>query len=192
MFLSLDEITYKRAGIGVVALHVLLPLTLMLLALNFSRKAEPVLMMAQIIDRESVAITPSVHVRPVKDKQLEKDKVVKDSELAKERSAESKQDGALASAPVSMPNSDASELNNPKPPYPAISRKLREQGLVVLKACISASGALDSLEVRQGSGYSRLDQVALQTVKQWKFIPAKRGTAPIAMCYELPVKFILE
>lgn len=192
MFLSLDEITYKRAGIGVVALHVLLPLTLMLLALNFSRKAEPVLMMAQIIDRESVAITPSVHVRPVKDKQLEKDKVVKDSELAKERSAESKQDGALASAPVSMPNSEASELNNPKPPYPAISRKLREQGLVVLRACISASGALDSLEVLQGSGYSRLDQVALQTVKQWKFIPAKRGTAPISMCYELPVKFILE
>lgn len=192
MFLSLDEITYRKAGIGVAALHVLLPLILMLLALNFSRKAEPVLMMAQIIDRESVAITPSVHVRPVKDKQLEKDKVVKDSELAKERSAESKQDGALASAPVSMPNSDASELNNPKPPYPAISRKLREQGLVVLKACISASGTLDGLEVRQGSGYSRLDQVALQTVKQWKFIPAKKGNAPISMCYELPVKFILE
>lgn len=82
MFLSLDEITYRKAGIGVAALHVLLPLILMLLALNFSRKAEPVLMMAQIIDRESVAITPSVHVRPVKDKQLEKDKVVKDSELA--------------------------------------------------------------------------------------------------------------
>lgn len=192
MFLSLDEITYRKAGIGVAALHVLLPLILMLLALNFSRKAEPVLMMAQIIDRESVAITPSVHVRPVKDKQLEKDKVVKDSELAKERSAESKQDGALASAPVSMPNSEASELNNPKPPYPAISRKLREQGLVVLKACISASGTLDGLEVRQGSGYSRLDQVALQTVKQWKFIPAKKGNAPISMCYELPVKFILE
>ncbi|WP_068324126.1 energy transducer TonB [Polynucleobacter yangtzensis] len=192
MFLSLDEITYRKAGIGVAALHVLLPLILMLLALNFSRKAEPVLMMAQIIDRESVAITPSVHVRPVKDKQLEKDKVVKDSELPKERSAESKQDGALASAPVSMPNSEASELNNPKPPYPAISRKLREQGLVVLKACISASGTLDGLEVRQGSGYSRLDQVALQTVKQWKFIPAKKGNAPISMCYELPVKFILE
>lgn len=192
MFLSLDEITYRKAGIGVAALHVLLPLILMLLALSFSRKAEPVLMMAQIIDRESVAITPSVHVRPVKDKQLEKDKVVKDSELAKERSAESKQDGALASAPVSMPNSEASELNNPKPPYPAISRKLREQGLVVLKACISASGTLDGLEVRQGSGYSRLDQVALQTVKQWKFIPAKKGNAPISMCYELPVKFILE
>lgn len=192
MFLSLDEITYRKAGIGVATLHVLLPLILMLLTLNFSRKAEPVLMMAQIIDRESVAITPSVHVRPVKDKQLEKDKVVKDSELPKERSAESKQDGALASAPVSMPNSEASELNNPKPPYPAISRKLREQGLVVLKACISASGTLDGLEVRQGSGYSRLDQVALQTVKQWKFIPAKKGNAPISMCYELPVKFILE
>ena len=192
MFLSLDQITYRKAGLWVVAIHVALPLGLMLLALNFPRKAEPVMMMAQIIDRESVAITPSVHVRPVKDKQVEKDKVVKDSELAKERSPESKQDGALASAPVSMPNSEASELNNPKPPYPAISRKLREQGLVLLKACISTGGTLDGLEIRQGSGYPRLDQVALQTVKQWKFIPAKKGSTPIPMCYELPVKFTLE
>ena len=192
MFLSLDQITYRKAGLWVVAMHVALPLGLMLLALNFPRKAEPVMMMAQIIDRESVAITPSVHVRPVKDKQVEKDKVVKDSELAKERSPESKQDGALASAPVSMPNSEASELNNPKPPYPAISRKLREQGLVLLKACISTGGTIDSLEIRQGSGYPRLDQVALQTVKQWKFIPAKKGSTPIPMCYELPIKFTLE
>ena len=192
MFLSLDQSTYRKAGLWVVAMHVALPLGLMLLALNFPRKAEPVMMMAQIIDRESVAITPSVHVRPVKDKQVEKDKVVKDSELAKERSPESKQDGALASAPVSMPNSEASELNNPKPPYPAISRKLREQGLVLLKACISTGGTLDGLEIRQGSGYPRLDQVALQTVKQWKFIPAKKGSTPIPMCYELPIKFTLE
>ncbi|MGV0981275.1 MAG: energy transducer TonB [Polynucleobacter sp.] len=192
MFLSLDQITYRKAGLWVAAMHVALPLGLILLALNFPRKAEPVMMMAQIIDRESVAITPSVHVRPVKDKQVEKDKVVKDSELAKERSPESKQDGALASAPVSMPNSEASELNNPKPPYPAISRKLREQGLVLLKACISTGGTLDGLEIRQGSGYPRLDQVALQTVKQWKFIPAKKGSTPIPMCYELPIKFTLE
>ena len=192
MFLSLDQITYRKAGLRVAAMHVALPLGLILLALNFPRKAEPVMMMAQIIDRESVAITPSVHVRPVKDKQVEKDKVVKDSELAKERSPESKQDGALASAPVSMPNSEASELNNPKPPYPAISRKLREQGLVLLKACISTGGTLDGLEIRQGSGYPRLDQVALQTVKQWKFIPAKKGSTPIPMCYELPIKFTLE
>lgn len=192
MFLSLDQITYRKAGLRVAAMHVALPLGLILLALNFPRKAEPVMMMAQIIDRESVAITPSVHVRPVKGKQVEKDKVVKDSELAKERSPESKQDGALASAPVSMPNSEASELNNPKPPYPAISRKLREQGLVLLKACISTGGTLDGLEIRQGSGYPRLDQVALQTVKQWKFIPAKKGSTPIPMCYELPIKFTLE
>lgn len=192
MFLSLNQITYRKAGLWVAAMHVALPLGLILLALNFPRKAEPVMMMAQIIDRESVAITPSVHVRPVKDKQVEKDKVVKDSELAKERSPESKQDGALASAPVSMPNSEASELNNPKPPYPAISRKLREQGLVLLKACISTGGTLDGLEIRQGSGYPRLDQVALQTVKQWKFIPAKKGSTPIPMCYELPIKFTLE
>ncbi|MBU3588284.1 energy transducer TonB [Polynucleobacter sp. 31A-FELB] len=191
MFISLGEITYKKAGIGVAVMHAVIPLALIMLAFNYSRKAEPILMMAQIIDRESMAITPSVHVKP-KDKKLDKEKTTKDSDLVKEKTSEAKSEGALASAPVSMPNSDASELNNPKPPYPAISKKLREQGLVLLKACIGANGSLDSLDLKQGSGFSRLDQVALQTVKQWKFIPAKKGGTPIPMCYELPVKFILE
>ena len=188
---AFNELTYKNAGISVALAHVLLALLVVFCAFNFSRKAEPILMMAQIIDRESVAVTPSVHVQP-KDKKLDKEKTTKDSDLVKEKTSEAKQDGALASAPVSMPNSDASELNNPKPPYPAISRKLREQGLVLLKACIGANGSLESLDLKQGSGYSRLDQVALQTVKQWRFIPAKKGNTPIPMCYELPVKFILE
>ncbi|WP_397392289.1 energy transducer TonB [Polynucleobacter sp.] len=191
MFISLGEITYKKAGIGVAVMHAVIPLALIMLAFNYSRKAEPILMMAQIIDRESMAITPSVHVKP-KDKKLDKEKTTKDSDLVKEKTSEAKSEGALASAPVSMPNSEASELNNPKPPYPAISKKLREQGLVLLKACIGANGSLDSLDLKQGSGFSRLDQVALQTVKQWKFIPAKKGGTPIPMCYELPVKFILE
>jgi TonB family protein len=186
------EVNYKKAGAGITALHLALIVGAVVAAMNFSRNPEPVLMMAQIIDRESAAITPSVHLRPIKDKNIEKEKIVRDSELTKERATESKQDGALASAPVSMPNSEASELNNPKPPYPAISKKLREQGLVLLKACISANGAIDSLDLKQGSGYPRLDQVAIQTVKQWKFIPAKKGSTPIPMCYELPVKFILE
>lgn len=192
MHFSLGEMNYKKAGIGVAVVHVAILAGLVLLALNITRKVEPVMMMAQIIDRESVAITPSVHVRPAKEKRMEKDKPVKDSELSKELANENKQEAALASAAVSMPNSEASELNNPKPPYPAISRKLREQGLVLLKACISTNGTLDSLEIQKGSGYSRLDQVALQTVKRWKFIPAKKGSTPIPMCYELPVKFILE
>ncbi len=186
------EVNYKKAGAGITALHLALIVGAVVAAMNFSRNPEPVLMMAQIIDRESAAITPSVHLRPIKDKNIEKEKIVRDSELTKERATESKQDGALASAPVSMPNSEASELHNPKPPYPAISKKLREQGLVLLKACISANGAIDSLDLKQGSGYPRLDQVAIQTVKQWKFIPAKKGGTPIPMCYELPVKFILE
>ena len=192
MTLTFPELGYKKAGLGVAAFHGALIIGILVAAINFSKKTEPVLMMAQIIDRQSMAITPSVHLRPVKDKQIEKDKVIKDSELGKERATESKQDGALASAPVSMPNSEASELNNPKPPYPAISRKLNEQGLVLLRACISTSGTLDSVELKQGSGYSRLDQIALKTVKQWKFLPAKKGNTPIPMCYELPVKFILE
>ncbi len=189
---TFNEINYIKVGAGVSALHLALIVGVLLAAINFSRNPESVIMMAQMIDRESVAITPSVHVRPLRDKKVEKNKVIMESDLSKDQSTEHQQDVALASAPVSMPNSEASELNNPKPPYPAISKKLREQGLVLLKACISVNGTIDSLDLKQGSGYSRLDQVALQAVKQWKFIPAKKGSTPIPVCYELPVKFILE
>lgn len=150
------------------------------------------MMMAQMIDRESVAMTTAVHVSPSKRNKIEKDQHVQEIELSNELVTENKLEVALASAPLFLPNSEASELNNPKPLYPAISRELREQGLVLLKLCVGASGALESLEMNQGSGYSRLDQMALQTVKQWKFIPAKKGSTPIPMCYQLPVKFTLE
>lgn len=192
MLLSLDEMNYKSTGICVGITHIAILLLIVLLAINLPRKEEPVMMMAQMIDRESVAMTPAVHVSPSKRKKIEKDQHVQEIEPSNELATENKLEGALVSAPLFLPNSEASELNNPKPLYPVISRQLREQGLVLLKLCISASGALESLEIIQGSGYSRLDQVALKTVKQWKFIPAKKGSTPIPMCYQLPVKFTLE
>jgi TonB family protein len=192
MLLSLDEMNYKSTGVCVAITHIAILLLIVLLAINLPKTVEPVMMMAQMIDRESVAMTTAVHVSPSKRKKIEKDQYVQEIELSNELVTENKLEGALASAPLFLPNSEASELNNPKPLYPAISRQLREQGLVLLKLCISASGALESLEINQGSGYSRLDQMALKTVKQWKFIPAKKGSTPIPMCYQLPVKFILE
>lgn len=83
------ELTYKNAGISVAIAHVLLALLVIFCAFNLSRKAEPILMMAQVIDRESVAITTSVHVQP-KDKNLDKEKTIKDSDLVKEKTSEAR------------------------------------------------------------------------------------------------------
>ena len=39
-----------------------------------------------------------------------------------------------------LPSSDADYLQNPKPPYPSMSKKLNEQGTVIMRVLIGADG----------------------------------------------------
>ena len=87
---------------------------------------------------------------------------------------------------------DADYLKNPAPPYPPLSRRMREEGKVVLRVQVSAQGTADSVEIKQSSGSSRLDEAALKTVRDWKFVPAKRGDAPVASAVLVPIHFKLE
>lgn len=96
-----------------------------------------------------------------------------------------------AHMPVTPPRVDASQLKNPAPPYPSLSRRLREEGTVVLELLILADGTVGEIRVQTSSGFSRLDQSALETVRHWKFVPAKRGDQSIAYTYLQPLEFSL-
>ncbi len=106
--------------------------------------------------------------------------------------AASAQTGTAAAARVDLPSSDADYLNNPKPPYPPLSRRLGEQGKVVLRVLIGADGTAQKAEIRQSSGFERLDQAALATVLKWRYVPGKRGGVPEAMWFNVPINFVLE
>ena len=93
---------------------------------------------------------------------------------------------------IELPSSNAGYLNNPKPTYPAISRRLGEQGKVVLRVFIDAEGSPQQIEIRQSSGYERLDQQALEAVRRWRFAPGKRNGVPEAMWNIVPINFVLE
>lgn len=97
-------------------------------------------------------------------------------------------------APVAvvLPSSDADYLNNPAPAYPRMSRRLGEQGTVVLRVFISAEGRAEKVEVRTSSGYARLDEVALETAQRWRYVPGKRGGTPEAMWFNVPIRFVLD
>ncbi len=100
-----------------------------------------------------------------------------------------------ASAPAAVPSQprfDADYLDNPKPPYPAISRRLSEQGRVVLRVHVDADGRPADVQLHVSSGSSRLDQSALDTVRRWKFAPAKLGKEPIAAWVLVPIAFTLK
>ena len=103
------------------------------------------------------------------------------------------QTGKSQGAPAfSLPSSEAHGLNNPKPAYPRVSRRLNEQGQVVIRVFVAADGSAQQGEVKTSSGYDRLDQEALRTVLRWKFVPGQRFGAPEAMWFNVPVNFVLE
>lgn len=93
---------------------------------------------------------------------------------------------------VELPSSDADYLQNPKPAYPPISKRLGEQGKVVVRVLIGADGNAQKAEVRQSSGFERLDQAALATVLRWRYVPGKRGGVAEAMWFNVPINFVLE
>lgn len=93
--------------------------------------------------------------------------------------------------PVVPPRSDASHLNNPAPIYPAISRRLGEQGQVLFNVYILANGTVGEIKIRRSSGYPRLDGAALAAVRRWRYLPARQGGEPIPFWYVQPIIFEL-
>jgi protein TonB len=93
---------------------------------------------------------------------------------------------------VTPPIFTAHYLENPLPQYPSRSRRLGEQGRVVLRVLVNAGGSADALQVRESSGHTRLDNAARDTVRRWRFVPAKRGETPIPAWVLIPISFSLE
>lgn len=97
-----------------------------------------------------------------------------------------------ATPKIELPSSSADYLNNPPPAYPPLSKRLGEQGKVVVRAFIEANGTATKAEIRTSSGYERLDKTALQTVLRWRYVPGKRAGVVEAMWFNVPINFVLE
>nr|WP_174863614.1 energy transducer TonB [Comamonas jiangduensis] len=95
-------------------------------------------------------------------------------------------------AAVQLPSSNATYLNNPRPSYPSISRRMGEQGKVLLRVLVDENGLPQQIEIKQSSGFDRLDKAALASVQRWRFVPGKRNGVPEAMWNIVPVNFVLE
>ncbi len=93
---------------------------------------------------------------------------------------------------IELPSSSASYLNNAPPAYPPLSKRLGEQGKVVVRALIEANGTASQASIQTSSGYERLDQTALQTVLKWRYVPGKRAGVAEAMWFNIPLNFVLE
>ena len=87
---------------------------------------------------------------------------------------------------------DADYLNNPAPAYSLLSRRQGESGKVLLLVQVTAQGAAAQVEIKQSSGFPRLDEAALNAVRKWRFVPARRGDEAVAASVVVPITFRLD
>lgn len=94
--------------------------------------------------------------------------------------------------PITQARFDADYLQNPKPVYPPASRRLGEEGKVVLRVHVTPEGHAAEIEIKGSSNFPRLDNAARDAVARWRFVPARSGDAPIATWVLVPIVFALE
>ena len=98
---------------------------------------------------------------------------------------------AAASQEYSEPIYGAAYLNNQPPAYPLTARRRGIEGTVLLRVEIHANGHCQQVRVKRTSGHAVLDRAALEAVRQWRFVPARRGGHAVTATVDVPISFRL-
>ncbi len=129
-------------------------------------------------------------------KQKQNDKVEKVESKAEKNQLAGKQTSGredpnanATKAAESDPIFNANYLNNPAPYYPLAAKRKGIQGKVLLNVAVKTDGTPATVEISRSSGSSALDEAALDAVKQWKFVPARRGGQFVQANVIVPVEF---
>ena len=90
---------------------------------------------------------------------------------------------------VELPSADADYLSLAQKIYPKVSIRLGESGRVLLHVLIGVDGAAQKVEIKQSSGFERLDQAAIRVAQQTRYRPGKKDGQPEAMWFAVPIPF---
>lgn len=95
--------------------------------------------------------------------------------------------------PVSLGGELAAVCSLRTPPeYPFVSRRLGEQGTVVLQVELDEQGLVAAARVLSSSGHVRLDDAALAAVRHWRCTPSQRDNQPLRSVAQQPFEFVLQ
>jgi protein TonB len=78
------------------------------------------------------------------------------------------------------------------PEYPRVSKRMNEQGKVILRVALNENGHVEQVTIRTSSGYPRLDAAAVAAVRTWRCKPAMQNGMAVAAVALQPFVFILE
>ncbi len=76
-----------------------------------------------------------------------------------------------------------------RPVYPKNLRERDVEGKVILKILIDKEGKVKEIHIFESSGYEAFDQIAVKSVRQWQFKPAKKGNQPRESWVLIPINF---
>lgn len=97
-----------------------------------------------------------------------------------------------APAPFVEANYRSASLSNPPTRYPRLALERHWEGTVLLRVRVLASGAAGEVRIERGSGHDVLDESAGEQVRNWRFVPAREGNAPVASWVIIPIEFKLK
>jgi protein TonB len=97
---------------------------------------------------------------------------------------------ARAAAPRTI-TSGVEYVQAPQPAYPAMSKRMGEQGKVVLRVLVNEKGLPDQVLVQSSSGFARLDEAGRQAALHALFKPYMEDGRPVAVFVIVPLNFTL-
>jgi periplasmic protein TonB len=83
-------------------------------------------------------------------------------------------------------------IRAPKPVYPALSRRMREQGRAVVRVLVDKNGLPENATIAQSAGSARLDEAARQAVLSAVFKPLLENGLPVPVYALVPIRFQLD
>ena len=89
----------------------------------------------------------------------------------------------------SEPIFDAQYLKNPAPLYPKVARDRGIEGKILLEVVVKEDGSALNVKLISSSGSSLLDESAIEAVKNWQFIPAKKFGKFVQAKVIVPIEF---
>ncbi len=95
-------------------------------------------------------------------------------------------------APAVPADREVAAINQPRPDYPPAAFRAREEGTVIVRVDVDATGTPTNATVEAGSRSRDLDRAAVEAVKNWRFEPAIRDGKPVASAAKVPVEFKLD
>jgi protein TonB len=130
---------------------------------------------------QSKPVAKPVQSAPPTKKQPTAEKPNMQKGAAEQSTREDPSGSSQNSAPVSSEGSNTSTqavpklVKSPKPRYPSESIRLRQEGRVIVNIEVLESGAVGQATIAQSSGFSALDQSALEAVKNWQYASGSGG-----------------